>query len=240
MGLFVFSMCGLVLANNFLLLVAFWEGVGLCSYLLVGYYYEKPSAAAAARRRSWSRGSATSASSSASSCCGDRRLAHRPDGALRPHREAPAGPGDAHDRVPAAVLRRGRQERPVPAVRLAAGRDGRPDAGLGADPRRDDGDGRRLPARPLCARCSRCARRRRSSVAWIGGITALLAAFIALTQTDLKRVLAYSTVSQLGYMFMALGTRRGDQPGVRGDRRDVPPVHARVLQGAAVPRRPAA
>ena len=50
MGLFVFSMCGLVLANNFLLLVAFWEGVGLCSYLLIGYYYEKPSAATAARK----------------------------------------------------------------------------------------------------------------------------------------------------------------------------------------------
>ena len=50
MSLFVFSMCGLVLANNFLLLVAFWEGVGLCSYLLVGFYFEKPSAAAAARK----------------------------------------------------------------------------------------------------------------------------------------------------------------------------------------------
>ena len=43
-------------------------------------------------------------------------------------------------------------------------------------------------------------------IATIGGLTALLAALIALTQTDLKRVLAYSTVSQLGYMFMALGT----------------------------------
>ena len=43
-------------------------------------------------------------------------------------------------------------------------------------------------------------------VAWIGGITALLAAFIALAQTDLKRILAYSTVSQLGFMFLALGT----------------------------------
>ena len=42
-------------------------------------------------------------------------------------------------------------------------------------------------------------------VATIGAITALLAALIALTQTDLKRVLAYSTISQLGYMFMALG-----------------------------------
>jgi NADH-quinone oxidoreductase subunit L len=43
-------------------------------------------------------------------------------------------------------------------------------------------------------------------VAFIGGFTALLAALIALTQNDLKRVLAYSTVSQLGYMFLGLGT----------------------------------
>ena len=47
-------------------------------------------------------------------------------------------------------------------------------------------------------------------VASIGCMTALLAALIALTQTDLKRVLAYSTVSQLGYMFMALGAGVGD------------------------------
>src|SRR5260370_35528127 len=43
-------------------------------------------------------------------------------------------------------------------------------------------------------------------VAVIGAFTALLAALIALTQTDLKRVLAYSTISQLGYMFLALGS----------------------------------
>ncbi|MCS7271607.1 MAG: NADH-quinone oxidoreductase subunit L, partial [Gemmataceae bacterium] len=43
------------------------------------------------------------------------------------------------------------------------------------------------------------------TTAWLGGLTALLAAFLALAQTDLKRILAYSTVSQLGYMFLALG-----------------------------------
>src|SRR3979411_497421 len=51
-------------------------------------------------------------------------------------------------------------------------------------------------------------------VSFIGGFTALLAALIALTQTDLKRVLAYSTVSQLGYMFLGLGT--GLLSGVSG------------------------
>jgi NADH:ubiquinone oxidoreductase subunit 5 (subunit L)/multisubunit Na+/H+ antiporter MnhA subunit len=48
----------------------------------------------------------------------------------------------------------------------------------------------------------------------IGAATALLSAFIALTQTDLKRVLAYSTVSQLGYMFMALGTSGAVTPSI--------------------------
>ena len=44
------------------------------------------------------------------------------------------------------------------------------------------------------------------------GVTALLAAFIALSQTDLKRILAYSTVSQLGFMFLALGTMGAVSP----------------------------
>ena len=49
-GLFVFSMTGLLLSNNYLLTYAFWEGVGVCSYLLVGFYHAKPSAAAAAKK----------------------------------------------------------------------------------------------------------------------------------------------------------------------------------------------
>ena len=46
-SLFLFFMTGLVLANNFILLYACWEGVGLCSYLLIGFWYARPSAAAA-------------------------------------------------------------------------------------------------------------------------------------------------------------------------------------------------
>src|SRR5262249_26019045 len=49
-ALFIFSMTGLVLANNLIVLYAFWEGVGVCSYLLIGFWFEKPSAAAAARK----------------------------------------------------------------------------------------------------------------------------------------------------------------------------------------------
>ncbi|OYW22639.1 MAG: hypothetical protein B7Z55_04400 [Planctomycetales bacterium 12-60-4] len=50
MSLFVFSMCMLVLAGNFLLMFVFWEAVGLCSYLLIGFWFKKPSAAAAAKK----------------------------------------------------------------------------------------------------------------------------------------------------------------------------------------------
>ena len=60
-------------------------------------------------------------------------------------------------------------------------------------------------------------------------ITALFAATIAVAQNDIKRVLAYSTVSQLGYMFLAIGT--GAYVAA-----DLPHDHARLLQGAAVPR----
>jgi NADH-quinone oxidoreductase subunit L len=67
-------------------------------------------------------------------------------------------------------------------------------------------------------------------IAYIGGFTALLAALIAVQQNDIKRILAYSTLSQLGYMVMAVGLN-GPTPG------DVPFDHARVFQGAAVPWR---
>ena len=49
-GLFVFSMTGLVLSNNYVLTYAFWEGVGVCSYLLVGFWHTRPAAAAAAMK----------------------------------------------------------------------------------------------------------------------------------------------------------------------------------------------
>src|SRR5262249_22777154 len=50
LGLFIFMMCCLVMGNNLIMLYLGWEGVGLCSYLLIGYYYEKPSAREAAKK----------------------------------------------------------------------------------------------------------------------------------------------------------------------------------------------
>ena len=67
-------------------------------------------------------------------------------------------------------------------------------------------------------------------IASIGIITALLAALIATQQDDIKRILAYSTLSQLGYMIMADRARRAG-------RGDVPSLHARLFQGAPLPRR---
>jgi NADH-quinone oxidoreductase subunit L len=206
MGLFVFSMCGLVLANNFLLLVAFWEGVGLCSYLLIGYYFEKPSAAAAARK------------AFLVTRIGDTGFVlgifllwklggwHTDLTALFDY--IAKNPPDQASLTTACLL-------------LFCGAVGKsaqfplyvwlPDAMEGPSPvsalihaATMVTAGVYLLARcaPLFARCPEAT----LVVAWIGGLTALLAAFIALAQTDLKRILAYSTVSQLGFMFLALGT----------------------------------
>ncbi len=206
MGLFVFSMCGLVLANNFFVLVAFWEGVGLCSYLLVGYYFEKPSAAAAARKAFlYTR-------------LGDTGFLlgifllwklggwHTDLNLLFDHiqRFQP----DAWQLTLACLL-------------LFCGAVGKsaqfplyvwlPDAMEGPTPVSALIHAATMVTAGvyLLARCAplfAMAPDAQIVVSWIGGITALLAAFIALAQTDLKRILAYSTVSQLGFMFMALGT----------------------------------
>ena len=70
LNLFCFFMLMLVLGSNVLVMFVGWEGVGLCSYLLIGFYYEKPSAVRRRRRRrSSSTASATSRSSSARCCC---------------------------------------------------------------------------------------------------------------------------------------------------------------------------
>jgi NADH:ubiquinone oxidoreductase subunit 5 (subunit L)/multisubunit Na+/H+ antiporter MnhA subunit len=71
-----------------------------------------------------------------------------------------------------------------------------------ADPRRDDGGRRRLHAVPHAFLFNADALH---VIAYIGGFTALLAALIAVQQNDIKRILAYSTLSQLGYMVMAVG-----------------------------------
>jgi NADH-quinone oxidoreductase subunit L len=206
MSLFVFSMCGLVLANNFLFLIAFWEGVGLCSYLLIGYYFEKPSAAAAARK------------AFLVTRIGDTGFIlgvfllwrmggwHTDLTALFDHiaRNPPengtltlaclllfCGAVGKSAQFPLYVWLPDAMEGPTPVSAL-----------IHAATMVTAGVYLLARCAPLFARCPDA----QIIISSIGGITALLAAFIALAQTDLKRILAYSTISQLGFMFLALGT----------------------------------
>ena len=220
MNLFMFSMLTLVLADNFLLMFVGWEGVGLCSYLLIGYYFTKDAATDAAKKafivnRIGDFGFALGVMLlflKAGTIFFLRRTDSR--NSRRVHLGDGASPGPArlvcdlrwrHDVDRGlAVYRRDRQERAVSVVRLVAGCDGRPDAG------------RRLihAATMVTAGVYMVARANSIYshsptamliVAIIGAATALFAATIGLAQNDIKKVLAYSTVSQLGFMFLACG-----------------------------------
>ena len=205
MSLFVFAMCLLVLAGDFLVLVAGWEGVGLCSYLLVGYYYAKPSAAAAARKaflvtrlgdvlmllgifRLWQVGGYHTDLESLFQFVGSHPETHA--GMTTACLLLFCGAVGKSAQFPLYVWLPDAMEGPTPVSALIHAAT-MVTAGV-----------------YLLARCAPLfvlAPDAQAVVCVTGGVTALLAAFIALAQTDLKRVLAYSTVSQLGFMFMALG-----------------------------------
>jgi NADH-quinone oxidoreductase subunit L len=91
------------------------------------------------------------------------------------------------------------------AVRVAARRDGWPDSGQRADPRGDHGHRRRLHGHALVPLSFTHTTEALNIVAIVGLLTAFVAATIGMAQNDIKKVFAYSTVSQLGYMFLALG-----------------------------------
>ncbi len=214
---FVFSMTMLVLSNNLLMLYAFWEGVGTCSYLLIGFWFRKPSAARAATKAFLVNRVADCAF-----LMGILLLAYAIG-----HVEGSETSFFARlnfDNIVKAV--------PFLAVQypelltsigfmLMIGAIGKsaqfpfhvwlPDAMEGPTPvsalihaATMVTAGVYLMARlsPLLELTPAVL----STVAWLGGITAFIGAWMALYQSDLKRVLAYSTVSQLGYLFMALGT----------------------------------
>jgi NADH-quinone oxidoreductase subunit L len=195
----------LVLSANFLQLYMFWEAVGLCSYLLVGFWYEKPAAAAAGKKaflvnRIGDFGFATGVF-----------LIWTTFGTL----------DFAKVLDPAAIGSKDPAMIGFICVCLFTGAVGKsaqfplhvwlPDAMEGPTPVSALIHAATMVTAGvyLVARCTPLflkAPEAQMLVAFIGGFTALLASLIALTQNDLKRVLAYSTVSQLGYMFLGLGT----------------------------------
>ncbi|MFQ5899078.1 MAG: NADH-quinone oxidoreductase subunit L, partial [Candidatus Methylomirabilia bacterium] len=199
---FVFSMVMLVLAGNFLVLYVFWEAVGLCSYLLIGFWYQRKAAAEAGMKAfivnrvgdfgfglgimllwvtmgtlDYGEVFANAGGLSPSTATLISLLLFM--GACGKSAQLPL-----HTWLPDAM------EGPTPVSALIHA------------------------ATMVTAGVYMVARTHAlfeasgvalSVVAWVGGLTALFAASIGLVQTDIKRVLAYSTISQLGYMFVAVG-----------------------------------
>lgn len=205
MNLFVASMCVLVLADNLLFLYLGWEGVGLCSYLLIGFWYKDVVNGLAARK------------AFVVTRVGDAAMAvglfllftHHGTLDIQPlmQRAAQQWPVGSELAVMAAAL-------------LLAGAVGKsaqlplqtwlPDAMAGPTPV----SALIHAATMVTAGVYLIARTHvlyelappvQLAVAVIGALTLLLAGFSALAQNDIKRVLAYSTISQIGYMFLALG-----------------------------------
>jgi NADH-quinone oxidoreductase subunit L len=210
LNLFMFSMLILVLAGNFLLMFVGWEGVGLCSYLLIGYYFDRRSAGDAGKKafivnRIGDVGFilgillifVTFKSMNFEEVF--RRIAGDP---ARFPLEAGFGLLSAigillfvgatgkSAQVPLYVWLPDAMEGPTPVSAL-----------IHAATMVTAGVYMVVRCAPIFSRAPIAL----EVVAAVGILTALMAATIALVQTDIKRVLAYSTVSQLGYMFVAAG-----------------------------------
>jgi len=202
LNLFVFSMLLLVLANNLVLTFVGWEGVGLCSYWLVSYYFDRDSAASAGKKAFIYNRVGDVGMLIAMFLLFSRLHTLTYLTIFERSRHA-----DADDRDPGragVAARRDGQERPDPPLQLVARRHGGSHAGLGVDPRRDHGDGRvylLVRMSPVLA----LSHSGRMTIAVIGGVTAFVAATIATSQKDIKKVLAFSTISQIGYMVLAVG-----------------------------------
>ena len=219
MNLFTFSMLVLVLADNLVLMFLGWEGVGLCSYLLIGFWYSD-------RHNAY---------------CGSKAFIVNRIGdfgfligifllfASFVQAGAPAGVGFAEIQHNfAAIADRtvmtpwGSEWRLVDVIGLclfvgAAGKSAQiplyvwlPDAMAGPTPVSALIHAATMVTAGVYMVCRLSflyaeAPIASAVIAWIGAVTALFSATIAIAQTDIKKVLAYSTVSQLGYMFLAAG-----------------------------------
>ena len=206
LSLFAGSMLGLVLAVNFLQMYFFWELVGLCSYLLIGFYYYKISAREAAKKAFMT------------TRVGDFGLLL---GILL--LQLTFGTLDfmeLQQLVPIYVIHGGAGFLTIIALLLFVGPIGKsgqfplhvwlPDAMEGPTP-----VSALIHAATMVVAGVYLVGRAfflfsqlpavMTVIAWLGGFTAIFAASIAITQRPIKRILAYSTISQLGYMMLALG-----------------------------------
>jgi NADH-quinone oxidoreductase subunit L len=204
LNLFTASMLGLVLAPNFIELYVFWELVGLCSYLLIGHWFEKPSAAKAATK------------AFVVTRIGDAALFV---GIIMFWRATGTTSFEGITQAAQAGFISGSLFT-VAVVLVFIGAIGKsaqfplhvwlPDAMEGPTPVSALIHAATMVAAGvyLVARTYDIFVQSETAmlvVAYIGGFTALMAATMALTKKDIKRVIAYSTVSQLGYMMLALG-----------------------------------
>ena len=183
----------------------FWEGVGLGSYLLIGFWFHKPSAANAAKKAFivTRLGDFGFLAAILDTLRSDRHLRYR--GHLQAGCRRDAGRLDSDLGGHRHFRRRRRQIGPVPAACLAAGRHGRPHPGQRPDTCRHHGCGRRVPGCQVLPPIFEHSAEAMLVVAVIGAFTAIFAASMGLVMNDIKRVLAYSTISQLGYMMLGLG-----------------------------------
>ncbi|MBL7699642.1 MAG: NADH-quinone oxidoreductase subunit L [Chitinophagaceae bacterium] len=205
MNLFICSMLLLVMADNLVLLYLGWEGVGLCSYLLIGFWYEKPENSRAANKAfTITRIGDTAMLIGLFMLFQEFRTLYIPDilNNVSQHFES----GSATLTTIALLL-----------VGGAVGKSAQlplqswlPDAMAGPSPV----SALIHAATMVTAGVYLIARMHgifvlspeaMAIVAIIGAITLIIAGCSALVQTDIKRILAYSTISQIGYMFLALG-----------------------------------
>ncbi len=224
LSLFMFSMLGIVMADNFIMMFIFWELVGVSSYLLIGHWYERPAAADAANKAFLVNRIGDFGFMIGILMLWRFTMQVDPEhhghldfkGAFVALTDAALTPGGFHQWVPYLT---------VTALLIFCGPMGKsaqvplhvwlPDAMEGPTPVSALIHAATMVAAGvyLLVRIGfllimvpgAC-----EVIAWVGIVTAVFAALIATQQSDIKRILAYSTLSQLGYMICAVGCSAGD------------------------------
>src|ERR1051326_5566905 len=222
LNLFMFSMLTLVLADNFVLMFVGWEGVGLCSYLLIGYYFDRKEASDAAKKAfitnrigDWGfvlgimltffvTGSVSFFANPAAGEVTHTALSFFKTATVEPFTASAIFAGGATSIAVLLFIGAVGKSAQIPLYVWL------PDAMAGPTPVSALIHAATMVTAGvyMIVRCSAIFAHAPTAmfiVAIIGAATALFAATIGLAQNDIKKVLAYSTISQLGYMFLACG-----------------------------------